>query len=115
MATTGAVDWYKFQAVAGTCYIFQTGLLTLPDSVLTLYAADGKTVLASNDDIAPGNYASRILWQRRPAGTYYLAVSSYANDYSGEFHAGSWPRMSPRPARRNQQPDPDSRRLDWRW
>ncbi|MGO8691137.1 MAG: S8 family serine peptidase [Thermoguttaceae bacterium] len=85
LATTGAVEWYKFQAVAGTCYIFQTGLLTLPDSVLTLYGTDGRTVLASNDDIAPGNYASRILWQAPAAGTYYLAVSSYANDYSGSF------------------------------
>ncbi len=110
LATTGAVDWYKFQAVAGTCYVLQTGLLTLPDSVLTLYGTDGRTVLASNDDIAPGNYASRILWQAPAAGTYYLAVSSYGNDVFGQFHAGSCPETRPALARRDQQPDPDSRR-----
>ena len=54
-------------------------------------------MLASNDDIAPGNYASRILWQAPAAGTYYLAVSSYANDVLGQFHAGSCPETRPAP------------------
>ena len=95
LAKTTDVAWFKFQAVAGACYVAQTSLLTLPDSILTLYAADGKTVLASNDDIAPGNYASRIVWQAAASGTYYLAVSSYAHAYAGSFTLGLAQNIAP--------------------
>jgi subtilisin family serine protease len=77
--------WYKFQAVAGQGYCFQTVLGTLHDSVLTLYAGDGLTVLSRNDDIAPGNLASKITWQAPAAGTYYVAVTSYPCSGPGTF------------------------------
>jgi subtilisin family serine protease len=85
LSTPGAVQWFKFQAVAGKNYILQTSLGTLPDSFLTLYGQDGRTALAQNDDIAPGNYASRILWNAPASGTFYVAVSSYNGSYSGSY------------------------------
>ena len=86
LTTTTEVDWYKFQAVAGTRYVLQTSLGSLADSYLTLYAADGKTVLARNDDIAPTNYASRIVWQAPANGAFYAAVSSFAGEYAGSYN-----------------------------
>jgi hypothetical protein len=57
-------DWVKFWAWAGKRYVVQTGNLGWTgDTVLTLYDADGTTVLAENDDIAyPDNLASRVEW-----------------------------------------------------
>lgn len=57
-------DWVKFRARAGQRYVLETGNLGFTtDTVLTLYDADGTTVLAENDDIAyPGNLASRVEW-----------------------------------------------------
>ena len=71
--------------MAGKRYVFQTALGTLHDSVLTLFAADGQTVLAQNDDLAPGNLASRIAWQAPAAGTYYLAVAAYPGSGIGSY------------------------------
>ncbi|MGD0900089.1 MAG: S8 family serine peptidase [Thermoguttaceae bacterium] len=81
----GGVDFFKFQAVAGRNYVFQTALGTLHDSILTLFASNGQTMLAQNDDIAPGNYASRIAWQATTTGTYYLAVAAYPGSGTGTF------------------------------
>jgi subtilisin family serine protease len=81
----GDVNYFKFPAAAGTQYVFQTVLGTLHDSMLSLLAPDGQTVLALNDDIAPGNPASRIAWQAPAAGTYYLAVTAYPNSGGGTY------------------------------
>ena len=78
-------DFYKFQVVAGTKYVFQTNLGTLYDSVLTLLGHDGQTVLAQNDDVGSGNYASRIAWQAPDSGTYYLAVATYPASGIGTY------------------------------
>src|SRR5208283_681801 len=71
--------------VAGQTYTFQTVLGTLYDSVLTLVSTNGQSVIAQNDDMAPGNRASRITWQATASGTYYLAVSSYPGSPAGTF------------------------------
>jgi subtilisin family serine protease len=78
-------DFFKFQALAGQQYTFQTTLGTLHDSVLSLLASDGQTVLAQNDDISPGNLASRINWRASAAGTYYLDVTTYPGAGTGSF------------------------------
>jgi subtilisin family serine protease len=85
ITSPSSAEFFKFQAVAGGSYVFQTALGTLHDSVLTLFAADGQTVLAQNDDIAPGNLASRIAWQAPAAGTYYLAVAAYPGSGIGSY------------------------------
>ena len=52
-------DWFKFQAVAGKNTSSLPTLAGLTDSVLTLYAGNGTTQLAYNDDIASNNPASQ--------------------------------------------------------
>jgi subtilisin family serine protease len=84
LATGGKEGWYQFQAVAGTKYTIRTELVTLRDSMLTLYASDGKTVLASNDDGDSG-LASRIDWTATKTGTYYFKVSAFDKTLTGNF------------------------------
>lgn len=76
--------WYSFQAVAGTKYTINTQLVTLRDSVLSLYDRDGKTLLATNDDYGSG-LASRIDWTASKTGTYYFKVSAFDKTLTGQF------------------------------
>jgi subtilisin family serine protease len=76
--------WYSFQAVAGTKYTINTQLVTLRDSVLSLYDRDGKTVLATNDDFGSG-LASRIDWTAPKTGTYFFKVSAFDKALTGQF------------------------------
>jgi hypothetical protein len=71
-------DWYRFQAVAGVTYTIQTlDLGSRADTVLELFGPDCNTLLASNDDAAPGNPASRILLTAPASATYCVDVRSY--------------------------------------
>jgi hypothetical protein len=49
------------------------------DTVLELYAADGSTLVASDDDSGPG-YASFLVWKPSAAGTYYVLIKPYDAD-----------------------------------
>ena len=42
--------------------------------------------MAYNDDIAPTNYASRIVWQAPTSGVFFAAVSSYGGEYAGSYN-----------------------------
>ena len=82
----GDVDWFAFNAIAGDVYVFETSLVTLPDSVMTLYDQDGQTVLSYNDDIDwPNSPGSRISWAADADGTYYLAVEAYGYSEMGQY------------------------------
>ncbi len=85
IASASESNYFKVQVVAGQSYTFLVVLGTLYDSVLTLLGTDGQTVIAQNDDMAPGNRASCITWQATGSGTYYLAVSSYPGSPLGSF------------------------------
>ena len=63
VASASDTNYFKVQVVAGQKYTFQTVLGSLYDSVLTLLGTNGQTVIAQNDDMAPGNRASCITWQ----------------------------------------------------
>jgi hypothetical protein len=78
-------DWVKFWARAGKRYVVQTGNLGWTgDTVLTLYDADGTTVLAENDDIAyPDNLASRVEWIAERDGWLYARVRHYNGRIAG--------------------------------
>jgi len=69
-------DYVSFFAPAGTNLSATTVLGTLPDSILGLFAPDGTTLLAVNDD-ANGTLASQINYLITTAGTYYLAVVGF--------------------------------------
>jgi hypothetical protein len=67
-------DWVKFSVEANKTYVLQTeNLGSASDTVLTLFAADGTTQIAENDDY---NYvdASRIVWKPTAGGIHYARV-----------------------------------------
>jgi len=72
----GDRDWYKFTAVAGDDWTLKTTSPWPTDTVLRLYAVDGRTELAYDDDGGYGN-ASKITWRAPADGTYYAQVASY--------------------------------------
>ena len=75
-----AVDWVALEATAGNEYRFTTvasGPRT--DTVLTLYAADGQTMLTGNDDAATTtDFSSELVWIAPADGTYLLRVHNRA-------------------------------------
>ncbi|MCA9234071.1 MAG: S8 family serine peptidase [Planctomycetales bacterium] len=80
---TGDSDWFSFQVVTGAQYHFATILQTLADSELQLFASDGVTVLAGNDD-GPDGPASALDWIAPNEGVYYLevkGVGAFEGDY----------------------------------
>ena len=81
----GDVDWVTFPMMAGHAYTISTSNLISPtDTVLGLYAADGLTLLGSNDDIAyPTNLASQIVTTAVRSGLYYAKVRDYWPDAGG--------------------------------
>jgi hypothetical protein len=85
ITSSGGANYFKVQLIAGQQYTFQTALGTLSDSVLALLGSDGRTVLATNDDMSAGSRASKITWAAATSGTYYLVVSSYPGSPVGSF------------------------------
>ena len=78
-------DWVMFWSRAGQRYVLQTSNLGwTSDTVLTLYDADGTTVLAENDDIAtPDNLASRVEWIAQQDGWLYSRVRHFNSRIAG--------------------------------
>ncbi|GIV83001.1 MAG: hypothetical protein KatS3mg052_0008 [Candidatus Roseilinea sp.] len=77
-------DWVRFWVRGGTAWVIRTRDLTQgdwfnSDTVLTLYAGDGATVLAENDDFG-GSLASWIMWRPAGDGWYYARVRQWAGD-----------------------------------
>ncbi len=68
-------DWVKFTATAGKTYVLRTtNLAFAADTLLTLYASDGTTLIAENDDFGYTS-ASRVVWQPTTSGDYYARVT----------------------------------------
>ena len=82
----GDEDWLHFWATQGVRYVVETDELgPTADTVLTLYDADGATVLAENDDIAyPENLASRIEWTAPSDGWVYVRVRHWNESIAGD-------------------------------
>ncbi len=84
------IDWQQFTAVAGHRYLIQTGPgapepTTNRDFYIRLYAADGTTELAYNDDAGPDNY-SYLYWTATTSGTLYVKNHAYGYyDYIGFY------------------------------
>ena len=78
----GDIDLFAFDAVQGELYQIDVALGTLGDSVVAVYDAD-ETELASNDDYH-GSPASRVFWEARSSGRYYVAVASFG-DGTGSY------------------------------
>jgi hypothetical protein len=66
-------DWCVFTSQAGVWYVIETSQLSPEiDTLLSLFAADGTTLLAE-DDNGGGGAASRIL-RALPNGSHYVRV-----------------------------------------
>ncbi len=78
----GDLDWASFEATAGTTYAFETTQRgpVATDTYLTLFAGDGTTVLAQNDD--SGSALARIEWLAEEDRTVYVRVR-HADDGVG--------------------------------
>jgi hypothetical protein len=66
-------DYFSFTVAAGIPYTIETGNIRgRADTFLELLAEDGSTVLAGNDDRAPGDPSSRIDFTPSSGGTLFL-------------------------------------------
>jgi serralysin len=80
-------DWYRVNLVAGQTYTFAetgTGTNNVQDTYLRLYAADGTTQLAFDDDGLP-NQNSIFTYTATTTGTYYIDAGSFNNAGSGQY------------------------------
>ncbi|MEK6901234.1 MAG: LamG-like jellyroll fold domain-containing protein [Nanoarchaeota archaeon] len=83
ISSLGDKDWVSFVAQAGITYtITTTGLGPNADTVLLLYAPDGTTLLATNDDFGD-SLASQIIWQAPSDGTYFVQVKHWNPNVGG--------------------------------
>lgn len=74
-------DHFVFSATGGVPYTLQTtGLLSDGNTLLELLDISGLTLLASNDNRAPGNDSSLITWTAPETATYLIRVR-HATDY----------------------------------
>lgn len=80
----GNEDFFKFHAIAGNEYTIETILGSLHDSYIYLYATDGVTVLAWDDNSGPG-LASKIVWACNSSGYYYIKVRAYSGSQTGTY------------------------------
>ncbi len=68
-------DYFVFEAEQDGIYRIDIALVTLSDSVLTLYDAEWRE-LASSDDYSD-TLASRVFWQAEYSGEHYIEVWGY--------------------------------------
>jgi len=82
----GDVDWVYVDLAAGQSYYFATGGLGPDtDTALALYAADGQTQLAENDDCGAERW-SCLDFTAATSGRYYLKVRDYLPNMGGPAH-----------------------------
>src|SRR2546426_6181626 len=84
LTNAGAVadtDWISFTANAGDLITFDTATADLPvtDTVINLFANDGLTSLAVDDDATPGSLYSRVADFQAPySGVYYGRIRGFS-------------------------------------
>jgi hypothetical protein len=92
----GDVDWFAFDASAGSTFDIKTTLGTLTDSAIRVIGTDGVTQLAFNDNAtglesliqweapADGRYFIEVLGPGSATGTYGLSVTATGIDDHGD-------------------------------
>ena len=75
-------DYFVFEALEGREYRVDVALVTLADSLLTLYGSDGSHL--AQDDDSGEDFASRIEWVAPASGNYFLEVT-HAGFGSGTY------------------------------
>jgi hypothetical protein len=81
-------DWYRVSLLAGKNYQFDMKKTTAGkgglDTFLNLRDLNGK-ILASNDDISPQNFDSRLVYFNTQKGDYFIDAASYRDQSSGAY------------------------------
>lgn len=78
LESSGDVDWFRFDATAATTYTLETTLNGLSDSTLTLFATNGATQLAFNDDVTAADKRSKLVWTAPNNSPYFVQVAAPA-------------------------------------
>jgi LysM repeat protein len=73
--SAGDRDWFRLNLQAGEQYVLRTE--TSGDTVLTLYAADGSSVLGVNDDDPSGGRQSRLEYTPAGGGAHYVEIAGF--------------------------------------
>ena len=87
LSANGDHDWFRVNLVAGQTYTFAmtgTGTNNVQDTYLNLYASNGTTLLAFNDDGLEGRN-SVFTYTAATTGTYYIDAGAYNNAGSGQY------------------------------
>ena len=91
LAPSGDIDYFRFQAEAGTIYVFHAtpGTLALGDALVSLLDADGNWLLGGDVSYvweAPhsGEYYVEVAGLWGAVGTYTLTVSILADDHGDD-------------------------------
>jgi hypothetical protein len=85
---TGDQDWFVLTVVRGRVYSVSTsGLREGCDTDLSLYDSAWR-LLAANDDTAPGDPSSSVLWTATFSGTVYALVSPVEQESLGQDGTG---------------------------
>lgn len=71
------VDWARLDVPAGTYIVNTSGLAANTDTVLRLYASNGVTKLAENDDCTLYTRASCLTWTTSATTTLYIQIAPY--------------------------------------
>src|ERR1043166_6528571 len=73
---SGDEDWYQVTLIPGVLVAETFNLGDGADTNLELYASDGTTLLASNDDRSATDKSSLIQYSVITGGTFYLRVTN---------------------------------------
>ena len=82
-------DWFQVDLVAGQEYTFfmirtdVDGVKAHADPELFLFAPDGTTQVATNDDAQPGQQNSRLTFTATETGTFFLAADGWNSTTGG--------------------------------
>ena len=92
----GDRDWIAVTLTAGQQVVISlsgTGTTPVDDTYLRLRDSSGN-LITENDD-SGGTYNSRIVFTAPSAGTYYIDVGAYDDDYAGTYELSVQPYVPP--------------------
>lgn len=70
-------DWFRLDTSAGATYEVDIVLGDLEDSVLRIWAEDGQTLLAENDDATSEDLSSYLEWTATESGPHFVQVLGF--------------------------------------
>lgn len=88
------LDYFAITVNAGDVVTFETKAGTINDTLMWLYASNGTTQLAYDDDGGDGLY-SKFVYTFTAAGTYYVKVDGYSSNVGSYILKTSIPLPPP--------------------